>query len=103
MQQFDQMAAEDANQIRANKFRLQTLEEVIEITEESDLTSDMGSNSPERKYSFNDDSFDNDTAFNTETDLRVRLMDDLEYCHKEIVPKLFKTAPVQFECDFEDF
>lgn len=97
-EQHEQFSSSEDDQEPFNKFKIQSLEEVTERSEESDLTM----------LSYNSGDLDNvlDISHEQDTILRVKVMDEIEHVQKELLNKLFgdcENPPVPFVYDFEDF
>jgi len=83
------------------KFKIQGLEEVTEMTEESDMTSQ--SSSPylyEDAYSENSSSYSDSS--DSETMARVRMSEEIKEIDKAS-REMFREALIPFKFDFEDY
>lgn len=88
-----------------NKFKIQSLEEVTEMDEESDITSHMSYNSIDIYSSDNNKSFENSPA-DFDTGLRIKVIDELDQISTEKLLSIFghpSKPTVNFTYDFEDF
>lgn len=101
MNLYDKLQAEsehmhENNLKLAEKFKTPTLEEVREMTNESDMTSDYGY---DMEGMSSEDSFD---SMSDETLLRVKIMEEVDMLTLELAAR-FRTPPVPFIYELEDF
>jgi len=112
MKMYEQMNQGETTKSKASKvddlltkFKPQSLEEVTERSEESDMTSIMSYNSIDlMSSSDNNRSFDGVCA--NETNIRIRVIDEIDKMTKERLTAIFGnpySPTVPFTYDFEDF
>ena len=87
------------SQDHLNKFKIQGLEEVTEMTEESDMTSLQSYNSE----LLSSNSSDNSNSSQNETIARIKMSEDIKELEAMSVKVFNEKCPIPFKFDFEDY
>ena len=87
------------SQDHLNKFKIQGLEEVTEMTEESDMTSLQSYNSE----LLSSNSSDNSNSSQNETIARIKMSEDIKELEAMSVKVFNEKCPIPLKFDFEDY